>query len=57
MKELKDHSKRVMDSIGEKKVDILQRWEEKSRDFILSFLLLFGRDGTIVSLNHKCVFP
>lgn len=51
MEELKDRSKRVMGTIGEKKVDMLQRWEEKSRDFIVSFLLLFGRDGPIVSLN------
>lgn len=49
MEELKDRSKRVMGTIGEKKVDMLQRWEEKSRDFIVSFLLLFGRDGPIVS--------
>ncbi|VVC34291.1 Rossmann-like alpha/beta/alpha sandwich fold,Cytidyltransferase-like domain [Cinara cedri] len=47
MEELKDRSKRVMGTIGEKKVDMLQRWEEKSRDFIVSFLLLFGRDGPI----------
>jgi len=53
MEELKDRSKRVMGTIGEKRVDMLQRWEEKSRDFIVSFLLLFGRDGPIVSLNLK----
>ncbi|XP_050538647.1 choline-phosphate cytidylyltransferase A-like isoform X2 [Daktulosphaira vitifoliae] len=47
MEELKDRSKRVMGTIGEKRVDIIQRWEEKSRDFIVSFLLLFGRDGPI----------
>ncbi|CAH1739014.1 choline-phosphate cytidylyltransferase A-like [Aphis gossypii] len=47
MEELKDRSKRVMGTIGEKRVDMLQRWEEKSRDFIVSFLLLFGRDGPI----------
>jgi choline-phosphate cytidylyltransferase len=53
MEELKDRSKRVMGTIGEKRVDMLQRWEEKSRDFIVSFLLLFGRDGPIVSLYLK----
>lgn len=47
MEELKDRSKRVMGTIGEKRVDMLQRWEEKSRDLIVSFLLLFGRDGPI----------
>jgi len=53
MEELKDRSKRVMGTIGEKRVDMLQRWEEKSRDFIVSFLLLFGRDGPIVSLKFN----
>lgn len=55
MEELKDRSKRVMGTIGEKKGDMLQRWEEKSRDFIVSFLLLFGRDGPIVSLSLEFV--
>jgi len=57
MEELKDRSKRVMGTIGEKKVDMLQRWEERSRDFIVSFLLLFGRDGPIVSLKFSGNLP
>lgn len=44
MDELKDKGKRVIENIGEKRVDIIQKWEEKSRDFIDTFLLLFGRD-------------
>lgn len=44
MHELKDKSKKVMTSIGEKKVDLITRWEDKSREFIESFLLLFGRE-------------
>lgn len=47
MDELKDKGKRVMENIGEKKVDMLQKWEEKSRDFIDAFLLLFGREGRL----------
>ncbi|KAK9513059.1 hypothetical protein O3M35_001337 [Rhynocoris fuscipes] len=47
MEELKDKSKRVMENIGEKRFDMLQKWEEKSRDFIDAFLLLFGRDGRL----------
>ncbi|KAL1140302.1 hypothetical protein AAG570_000234, partial [Ranatra chinensis] len=47
MEELKDKSKRVMENIGEKRSDMLQKWEEKSRDFIDAFLLLFGRDGRL----------
>lgn len=47
MEELKDKSKKVMENIGEKRFDMIQKWEEKSRDFIDAFLLLFGRDGRL----------
>lgn len=47
MDELKDKGKRVIENIGEKRVDMIQKWEEKSRDFIDAFLLLFGRDGRL----------
>ncbi|KAJ9591407.1 hypothetical protein L9F63_002013, partial [Diploptera punctata] len=47
MDELKDKGKRVMENIGEKRVDMIQKWEEKSRDFIDAFLLLFGREGRL----------
>ena len=49
MDELKDKGKRVMENFGEKRVDMLQKWEEKSHDFIDAFLLLFGREGHLVS--------
>lgn len=39
-----------MENIGEKRTDIITKWEEKSRDFIDAFLLLFGRDGRLVSI-------
>ena len=45
--EIRDRSKRVIENIGEKRLDIIAKWEEKSRDFIDAFLLLFGREGTI----------
>lgn len=41
MNELKVKGKRVM---SEAKGDIMGKWEEKSRDFIETFLLLFGRE-------------
>ncbi|KAL1512565.1 hypothetical protein ABEB36_002140 [Hypothenemus hampei] len=44
MHELKDKGKRVMDSIGERKDDMIAKWEEKSREFIENFLLLFGKE-------------
>jgi len=47
MDELKDKGKRVMENFGEKRVDMIQKWEEKSRDFIDAFLLLFGREGRL----------
>lgn len=50
MEELKDKSKRVIENIGEKKGDMIQKWEEKSRDLIDAFLLLFGRDGRLVRI-------
>lgn len=42
MDELKDKGKKVMSEV---KGDIITKWEEKSRDFIDTFLLLFGRDS------------
>lgn len=51
MEQLKDTSKRVMENVEEKRMDIIRKWEEKSRDFIDAFLLLFGRDGRLVSVT------
>ena len=48
MDELKDKGKKVIENIGEKKHDLIQKWEDKSRDFIDTFLLLFGREGRLV---------
>ena len=41
MDELKDKGKRVMSEV---KGDLITKWEEKSKDFIETFLLLFGRE-------------
>lgn len=46
--DLKDKGKRVMENIGERRMDMISKWEEKSRDFIDAFLLLFGREGRLV---------
>ncbi|KAH8378660.1 hypothetical protein KR009_000534 [Drosophila setifemur] len=45
MDELKTRGKRELTKV---KVDIITKWEEKSREFIDAFLLLFGRER----LNH-----
>jgi len=39
-----------MENIGEKRMDMISKWEEKSRDFIDAFLLLFGREGRLVCM-------
>lgn len=58
MDELKDKGKRVIENIGEKRIDMIQKWEEKSRDFIDTFLLLFGREGRLVgTYNSNKYFP
>lgn len=51
MEQLKDKSKKVMENVEEKRMDMIRKWEEKSRDFIDAFLLLFGRDGRLVSFQ------
>jgi len=50
MDELRDRSKRV---IGEVKGDIITKWEEKSRDFIEAFLMLFGRESSLRQLWNE----
>jgi choline-phosphate cytidylyltransferase len=40
--QMKDKSKKVIDEV---KGDIISKWEEKSNDFIRTFLLLFGREN------------
>ncbi|XP_015604085.1 choline-phosphate cytidylyltransferase A isoform X2 [Cephus cinctus] len=51
--DLKDKGKRVMENIGEKRVDMISKWEEKSRDFIEAFLLLFGREGRLSTIWNE----
>lgn len=40
--DIKDKAKSKIDDV---KVDIIQKWEEKSHDFIRHFLMMFGRDN------------
>lgn len=42
--------------MGEIKDNIIQKWEEKSRDIIGGFLDMFGRDGRLVGL-YRSYFP
>lgn len=50
-KELKAKAK-----LGQIKDNIIQKWEEKSREIIGGFLDMFGRDGTLVGL-YRSYFP
>lgn len=49
MDELKDRGKRAIADISDRRAEFLQKWEERSREFIDTFLIMFGRDGRIVS--------
>lgn len=49
MDELKNKGKKVIENIGEKRQDLIQKWEDKSKEFIDTFLLLFGREGRLVT--------
>jgi choline-phosphate cytidylyltransferase len=53
MDSLKTKGKRVLESIEEKRNDILHKWEDKSREFIGSFLLLFGREGRLSNIWNE----
>jgi hypothetical protein len=56
---LKDKSKRMFETIDERRSDMIQKWEDKSREFIDAFLLLFGREGRLVQIDISmlnCVF-
>ena len=39
-----------MDELKDKGHEMIQKWEEKSRDFINNFTQLFGPDGTLVRI-------
>lgn len=51
--DLKDKGKQIMENFGEKRSDIISKWEEKSRDFIDTFLLLFGREGRLSTIWNE----
>ncbi|KAB7500560.1 Choline-phosphate cytidylyltransferase B, partial [Armadillidium nasatum] len=43
--DLKKRGKEMIGEIEGKKSDLFSKWEEKSREFIDAFLMLFGREG------------
>lgn len=53
MHELKDKGRNLIDSLGERKDDIIAKWEDKSREFVDSFLLYFFRKPLKMLNNSK----
>jgi choline-phosphate cytidylyltransferase len=53
MDNLKTKGKRVLESFDEKRLDIIHKWEDNSKKFIHSFLLLFGRDGQLSNIWNQ----
>nr|XP_053630344.1 choline-phosphate cytidylyltransferase B-like [Cherax quadricarinatus] len=45
--DLKKKGKEMIEDIEGKRTDLISKWEEKSREFIDTFLMLFGRDGRL----------
>lgn len=45
--EFKDKGKTFVENLEEKRHELIQKWEDKSREFINNFLELFGREGRI----------
>ncbi|CAN7995919.1 unnamed protein product [Ixodes pacificus] len=49
MDELKDKSKQLVENFEGKRHEFIQKWEDRSREFICNFLELFGREGRLDS--------
>ncbi len=49
MEHMKEQGSRLMDRMHNKRDEIFNKWEERSREFVSSFVDLFGREGKIVS--------
>ena len=39
-----------MDKLHDKRDEIFNKWEERSREFVSNFVDLFGREGRIVRI-------
>lgn len=53
MHELKDKGKKVIDSIGERTDDMINKWEDKSRELVDSFLKYFFKKPMRIWTNSK----
>ncbi len=50
MESIKEKFDQQRNKVLDKSQELIDKWEEKSREFIGNFLELFGRDGRIVCL-------
>lgn len=53
MDELKDKGKMLVENLGQKRHEFIQKWEDKSIEFINSFIELFGPDGTLNTIWNQ----
>jgi len=53
MDSLRETGKRVLDNLDEKRSDMIHKWEDKSREVIHSFLLLFGKEGRMANIWNE----
>ncbi|XP_075675867.1 choline-phosphate cytidylyltransferase B-like [Dermatophagoides pteronyssinus] len=53
MDELKDKGKLLVENLGQKRHEFIQKWEDKSIEFVNSFIELFGPDGTLNTIWNQ----
>ncbi len=46
---MKEQGHKLMEKVSDKRDEFITKWEERSREFVNSFVGLFGKDGRIVS--------
>ena len=47
---MKERGHKLMDKLHDKRDEIFNKWEERSREFVSNFVDLFGREGRIVCI-------
>ena len=52
VRSVKSKSKALVSNIEDRGMELIQKWQEKSGEIVGSFLDLFGREGSFVSICH-----
>jgi len=50
--DIKEAGKKIVENIEDRGISLIQRWEERSRDFIYTFVNMFGPDGQLSNINQ-----